>query len=120
MKHQNNITTNLTSCTRHILQYSIAGMFGKFGKSSAIHQTKTSKVVATINNSWLIYSFVCQTFEKSKFTKHSPHQTFLLYGISTSIILHLINRTHALIDIPFDLLYSTKFWQRKTLASLTN
>ena len=56
---------------------------GKFGKSSAIHQTK---LVVTINNP-LADLFIQQTFfhqmlEKSRFAKHSLRQTFLLYGIS--------------------------------------
>ena len=62
----------------HIV-YHIAGKFGKLGKSSAIHQTKTiQSMVFTINNP-LADLFIRQTFsdkltlEKSKFAKYSPH-----------------------------------------------
>ena len=65
--------------------YRIVGKFGKFGESSAIRQTKTIKVVVTINNP-LADLFICQTFyhqtlEKSKFSKYSPRQVFPPYGI---------------------------------------
>ena len=46
---------------------------------------KPSKVVVTIYKPlaglFIHKFFFCQTFEKSKFAKHSPHQTFPLYGI---------------------------------------
>ena len=46
---------------------------------------KPSKLVVTSNNP-LADLFICQTFfyqmlEKSKFAKHSPYQTFPLYGM---------------------------------------
>ena len=57
--------------------------FGEFGESSAICQTKT---VVSINNPLAVLfirqTFFCQMLEKSKFVKHSPRQTFLLYGIA--------------------------------------
>ena len=48
---------------------------GEFGESSAIRQTKSPKLVVTINKP-LADLFICQTFfrqmlEKSKFTKVS-------------------------------------------------
>ena len=57
------------------------GKFGKFGELSAICQTK---LVLTINNllaDLLIrQTLFCQMLETSQFAKHSPHQTFPLYG----------------------------------------
>ena len=54
---------------------------------------KPSKVVATINNPLADLSihqtFFCQTLEKSKFAKHSPRQTFPLYGIILTGGFHL-------------------------------
>ena len=49
---------------------------------------KPSKVLVTINN-YLADLFIRQTFfrqalEKSKFTKHSFHQTFPLYGLQNT------------------------------------
>ena len=53
----------------------------KFSELSANGQTKPSKVVALMNNP-LADLFIRQTLEKSKFTKHSLHQTFPLYSIN--------------------------------------
>ena len=71
------------------INYCTAGKFGggkfsEFGESSAICQTKTIKLVFTINN-LLADLLICQTFfhqtlKKSQFTKLFPCQTFLLYG----------------------------------------
>ena len=59
--------------------------FGKFGESSAICQTKTNQSSSYNNNPlagvFIRQTFSCQTFEKSKFAKHSPRQTFPLYSI---------------------------------------
>ena len=73
--------------------WQVARKFDKFGESSAIRQTKPFKV--TINNP-LADLFICQTFfhqtlEMSKFAKHSPRQTFPLYGIlnHNTNILHM-------------------------------
>ena len=42
--------------------------------------------------------FICQTFsaklEKSKFAKHSPHQTFLLYGIPVAMYKGAVVRSY--------------------------
>ena len=77
-----NLQTLCPSKISAYMVYCIAGKFGEFGKSSAVRQTK---LVVTINNP-LAGLFIRQTFfhqmlEKSKFTKHSPRQTFLLHGI---------------------------------------
>ena len=66
--------------------YHIVGKFGKFSKPSAIRQTKTIQISSYRINNPLASLFIrqtsfCQTLEKSKFTKHSPCQTFLLYSI---------------------------------------
>ena len=60
-------------------------MFGKFGESSAIFQTKTIQISSynKIPFGWLFIcqTFFCQTLEKGKFAKHSPCQIFLIYSI---------------------------------------
>jgi len=58
--------------------------FGEFGKSLAIHQTKTIQI-STYNYNLLAESihspnFFCQMLKTSKFAKLYAHQTFLLYG----------------------------------------
>ena len=52
------------------------GKFDDFGELSVIHQTKTIRLVLTINNllaDLLIHqTFFCQRLKKSQFTKLSP------------------------------------------------
>ena len=96
--------------------YCIAGKFGKFGKSSWFAKLKPYKVVVTIDNP-LADLFICQTFsrqmlEKSKFAKHSPRQTFLLYQYCM-----LYKWTRGYIKTQLKLSYSTEFWRGKTLAN---
>ena len=55
---------------------------------------KPFKLVVTINNP-LAELFIRQTFfrqmlKKSKFTKHSPRQTFLLYGNAYSELIYFV------------------------------
>ena len=73
--------------------------FGKFGVFPVIRQTKTIENCSYVNNP-LTVLFIHQTFfgqtlekskfaqilEKSKFAKHSPRQTFPLYGIKFAYI----------------------------------
>ena len=68
------------------LYYCIGGKFGrgKFGKSSVIHQLKSSKLVVTINNP-LADLFICQTsfhqnLHLSAFANHYCRQTFSPYN----------------------------------------
>ena len=72
------------------MSYRVGGKFGKLGDSSVILQTK---LVLTINNVladlFIRQTFFHQTPGKSKFTKHSPRQTFLLYG--TSVFVKLLH-----------------------------
>ena len=50
---------------------------GEFGKSSVIHQTKTSKLVLIINNlladQLICQIFFCQMLKTSQFAKLSPY-----------------------------------------------
>ena len=59
---------------------------------------KPSKLVVTINNPlaelFIHRTFFCQKLEKSKFAKHSPRQTFPLYGSHTC--------PHVVIDITYN------------------
>jgi len=63
----------------------LAGIkFGEFGKSQAIHQTKTIQIF-TYNYKLLAESIhlpnlFVKMLKTSKFTKLYTHQTFLLYG----------------------------------------
>ena len=59
-----------------IFTYCIAGKFDEFGESFVIHQTKTIKLILTINNLLadllICQTFSCQMLEKSQFAKLSP------------------------------------------------
>ena len=64
----------------------------KFGELSVIHQTKPSTLVVTINNPLADLSirqtFFRQTPEKSKFTKHSPRQTFSAIQYLLAVVIY--------------------------------
>ena len=84
------------------IDYRIAGKFGryrkfgKFGESSAIRQTKTIKSSSNpLADLFIRQTFFQQMLQKSKFTKNSPHQTFLLYayGMCHNIIIKVIIRS---------------------------
>ena len=56
-------------------------------------KSKPSKPVVTINihlaDPFICQTFFCQTLEKRKFAKHSPCQTFQLYGISMYVYIYV-------------------------------
>ena len=71
------------ACIFCILICRLAGKFGEFGESSAIHQTKTIQtstdiviLITLLLNLFICQTFPRQTFKKSKFAKVSLCQTF--------------------------------------------
>ena len=62
----------------------------KFGKSSAIRQTKTIKnssyIINPLADLFIHQTFFRQTLQKSKFAKHSFRQTFPLHGITGKLL----------------------------------
>ena len=69
----------------YFTKYRIAGKFGKFGKLSVIHQTKTIQINSYNYNLMALSihspNFSLPNIQKVQFTKFSLHQTFQLYGI---------------------------------------
>ena len=81
-KHSVDTDTSADDKKYHIAGKFDGGKFGKFGKSSVIHQTNLVLTIDNLLADLLIHqTFFHQILEKSQFAKLSPCQTFPLYGI---------------------------------------